>query len=44
VTTGGAAYCWGANNLGQLATGTTKSSVIPVQVMQGPAATSVAHR
>jgi alpha-tubulin suppressor-like RCC1 family protein len=34
VTTEGAAYCWGANNAGQLGDGTKTNQAIPVRVMQ----------
>ena len=35
VTTGGAAYCWGSNNAGQLGTGDTTRSASPVAVVGG---------
>jgi alpha-tubulin suppressor-like RCC1 family protein len=35
VTTGGTAYCWGDNGLGQLGTGTTTNSATPVAVAGG---------
>ena len=35
VTTGGAAYCWGWNNEGQLGTGDTTRSASPVAVVGG---------
>jgi len=36
MTTGGAAYCWGANYYGQLGTGTTTSSTVPVKLAGQP--------
>ncbi len=33
VTTGGAAYCWGFNEFGELGNGTTTESVLPVAVL-----------
>jgi alpha-tubulin suppressor-like RCC1 family protein len=36
VTTGGVAYCWGANNFGALGDGTTNNSMVPVKVAGQP--------
>jgi alpha-tubulin suppressor-like RCC1 family protein len=35
VITSGAAYCWGANPFGQLGTGSTTPSTVPVAVAGG---------
>jgi alpha-tubulin suppressor-like RCC1 family protein len=35
ITTGGAAYCWGANGSGQLGTGTFTPSPVPAPVAGG---------
>ncbi|MFH1434314.1 MAG: hypothetical protein ABIJ56_01235 [Pseudomonadota bacterium] len=42
VLTGGAAKCWGWNNLGQLGDGTSGSRRTPVDVVSLPAAASIA--
>jgi alpha-tubulin suppressor-like RCC1 family protein len=41
VATGGAAYCWGHNEQGQLGTGNTANSAVPVAVTGGLSFTSI---
>ena len=36
VTTSDTVYCWGMNNIGQLADGSTDDSAVPVKIMGQP--------
>jgi alpha-tubulin suppressor-like RCC1 family protein len=44
VTTTGAAYCWGADSVGNLGTGATTNSLVPVPVANGLTFASVSAR